>query len=167
MALKIFRLPELWNRKDRLGLWRAGKTKICADYLLRDPAEPFVPGTDVRRAEITYLGPRLPVVTEAEVERLPRELGEFYATRNASGATRPRSATRFAASIVGGRGARESCEIALDHSCQVHPSSLRGISKAAPRPRRRLQRPQRVFWKPSHKCINGLSDSLKPDDDDN
>jgi hypothetical protein len=43
MALKIFRLPELWNRKDRLGLWRAGKTKICADYLLRDPAEPFVP----------------------------------------------------------------------------------------------------------------------------
>lgn len=89
MALKIFRLPELWNRKDRLGLWRAGKTKIRADYLLRDPAEPFVPGTDVRRAEITYLGPRLPVVTEAEVERLPRELGEFYATRNASGATRP------------------------------------------------------------------------------
>jgi hypothetical protein len=79
MALKIFRLPELWNRKDRLGLWRAGKTKICADYLLRDPAEPFVPGTDVRRAEITYLGPRLPVVAEAEVERLPRELGEFYA----------------------------------------------------------------------------------------
>jgi hypothetical protein len=79
MALKIFRLPELWNRKDRLGLWRAGKTKIWADYLLRDPAEPFVPGTDVRRAEITYLGPRLPVVAEAEVERLPRELGEFYA----------------------------------------------------------------------------------------
>jgi hypothetical protein len=79
MALKIFRLPELWNRKARLGLWRAGKTKICADYLLRDPAEPFVPGTDVRRAEITYLGPRLPVVAEAEVERLPRELGEFYA----------------------------------------------------------------------------------------
>ena len=27
MALKIFRLPELWNRKDRLGLWRAGKRK--------------------------------------------------------------------------------------------------------------------------------------------
>ena len=33
----------------------------------------------MRRAEITYLGPRLPVVAEAEVERLPRELGEFYA----------------------------------------------------------------------------------------
>ena len=41
--------------------------------------EPFVPGTDVRRAEVIYLGPKLPVVTEAEVERLPRELGAFYA----------------------------------------------------------------------------------------
>ena len=28
MALKIFRLPELWNRKDRLGLWRAGKENL-------------------------------------------------------------------------------------------------------------------------------------------
>lgn len=82
MALKIFRLPELWNRKDRLGLWRAGKTKICADYLLRDPAEPFVPGTDVRRAEITYLGPRLPLVAEAEVERLPVSSANFTLTRN-------------------------------------------------------------------------------------
>ena len=36
MALKIFRLPELWKRKDRLGLWRAGKTKIRADYLERE-----------------------------------------------------------------------------------------------------------------------------------
>jgi hypothetical protein len=78
MAL-IRRLKELWNSKGRLGLWRAGKTKVCSDYLLRDPANPYVPGTDVLRAKVTYLGPKLPIVTEAEVERLPRELGEFYA----------------------------------------------------------------------------------------
>jgi hypothetical protein len=28
---------------------------------------------------VTYLGPKIPVVTEAEIERLVRELGEFYA----------------------------------------------------------------------------------------
>ena len=33
MALKIFRLPELWNRKDRLGLWRAGKRKSARTIL--------------------------------------------------------------------------------------------------------------------------------------
>ncbi len=79
MALNIFRLNELWNRKGRPGKWRTGRTKVCSDYLLRDPANPYVPGTDVRRAEVTYLGPKLPVITEAEAERLPRELGEFYA----------------------------------------------------------------------------------------
>ena len=33
MALKIFRLPELWNRKDRFGLWRAGKRKSARTIL--------------------------------------------------------------------------------------------------------------------------------------
>ena len=29
MALKIFRLPERWNRKDRIGLWRAGIAELA------------------------------------------------------------------------------------------------------------------------------------------
>ena len=166
MPQDFYRLPELWSRKNEPGLWPVGKTKANEDFLLRDPADPFVPGTDVRRAKITSLGPKTQVITAEEAERLPRELAEFYATRNASSASRPRSATRFAPSIVGGHGARELCEMALDHSCQVHPSSLRGISGpisgSAPTPT--ITTTPTRFWKPSHKCINLLSDSLRPDE---
>ena len=79
MAPTVFRLPRLWICHGRPGVWDAGKTKVCTDYLLRDPADPYVPGTDVERAKVTYLGPKLPFITEAEAQRLPRELGEFYA----------------------------------------------------------------------------------------
>jgi hypothetical protein len=87
MAPIIYRLTQLWNRNGRPGLWNAGKTKVCTDYLFRDSAEPYVPGTTVKRATVTYLGPKLPTVTAAEAERLPRELGEFYA--HAKRAERP------------------------------------------------------------------------------
>jgi hypothetical protein len=75
----VVRTHELWNRPGHPGLLRSGKTKVNEAFLLRNPSDPFVPGTNVRRAKVTYLGPKLPVVTEAEIERLVRELGEFYA----------------------------------------------------------------------------------------
>jgi hypothetical protein len=80
MALSVVRIHELWNRPGHPGRLRSGKTKVCEDFLLRDPSDPHVPGTNVRRAKVTYLGPKLPVVTEAEIERLVRELGAFFAS---------------------------------------------------------------------------------------
>jgi hypothetical protein len=79
MAVSFVRTYELWNRRGHPGLLRSGKTKVNEAFLLRDPGDPYVPGTNVRRAKVTYLGPKIPVVTEAEIERLVRELGEFYA----------------------------------------------------------------------------------------
>ena len=67
MALKIFRLPELWNRKDRLGLWRAGKRKSArtilnenenvhtGDYLFFRRARP-----DPAAAAVAIVGTMLP-----------------------------------------------------------------------------------------------------------
>src|SRR4051812_44985800 len=75
MTRKFFRLPELWNREGRPGALGCGRTKVCADYLLRDPADPYVTGTDVKRLRVTYLGPKLPIVTEEEIDRLcPRRM---------------------------------------------------------------------------------------------
>lgn len=79
----FIRLNRLWSSKTKNGRWPVGKTKVYEDLLLIDPSNPFVPGTDVRRAEVTYLGPKLPIVTEAEAERLPRELTEYYAAQRA------------------------------------------------------------------------------------
>ena len=79
MTLSVIRTYELWNRPGQPGRLRSGKTKVNEAFLLRDPSDPYVPGTIVRRAKVTYLGPKIPIVTEAEVERLVRELGEFYA----------------------------------------------------------------------------------------
>jgi hypothetical protein len=90
MALSVVRTHELWNRPGHPGRLRSGKTKVNEAFLLRDPSDPFVPGTNVRRATVTYLGPKIPIVTEPEIERLVRELGEFYAnTQHAETPTPP------------------------------------------------------------------------------
>ena len=77
------RLPSLYNyeprkdgksrvkkRKPRVGLLAVGKTKLHEDYLLHDPNHPLIPGTDVPRLSLVYLGPKTPVTTDDEVNRV-------------------------------------------------------------------------------------------------
>lgn len=72
------RLHLLWSGEDKVGKWPIGRTKGHEDWLLHDPADPFVPHTEVRRAKVDWLGPNLPTVSAAEVERIPRELAEYF-----------------------------------------------------------------------------------------
>ena len=73
-----FRLHLLWSGQGKVGKWPIGRTKGHEDWLLHDPANPFIPHTEVRRAKVDWLGPSLPAVSAAEVERVPRELAEYF-----------------------------------------------------------------------------------------
>ncbi len=100
MALRIIRLHQLCNyeprpepddkpqakdgqpkkRKEaRVGLLGVGKSKLHEHYLLRDPADPLIPGTDVPRLKLIYLGPKTPATTEDEVDRVVKGLQRWAA----------------------------------------------------------------------------------------
>jgi hypothetical protein len=70
------------KRKPRVGRLAVGKTKLHEDYLLHDPDDPLIPGTDVPRLSLVYLGPKTPVVTDDEVNRVIAGLQRWAAARN-------------------------------------------------------------------------------------
>ena len=70
------------KRKPRVGLLAVGKTKLHEDYLLHDPNDPSIPGTDVPRLSLVYLGPKTPVTTDDEVNRVIADLQRWAAERD-------------------------------------------------------------------------------------
>jgi hypothetical protein len=69
------------KRKPRVGLLAVGKTKLHEDYLLHDPNDPLIPNTDVRRLSLVHLGPKTPVTTDDEVNRVIAGLQRWAAER--------------------------------------------------------------------------------------
>ena len=67
------------KRKTRVGLLAVGKTKLHEDYLLRDSNNPLIPGTDVQRLSVVYLGPKTPATTDDEVNRVIADLQRWAA----------------------------------------------------------------------------------------
>jgi hypothetical protein len=72
---QIFRLNRLYNRKDSEGnchdgVFGVGRTKFLEDYVLRDAADPLIPGTDVPRMELVPLGERAQGATDIEIKRV-------------------------------------------------------------------------------------------------
>jgi hypothetical protein len=74
---RLIRINLLHHSKGRDGLLPVGKSKLHSDYLLKDPDNPLIPGTPVRRLSLIYLGDRTSATTEDEVERLIAELAEW------------------------------------------------------------------------------------------
>jgi hypothetical protein len=70
------------KRNPRVGLLAVGKTKLHEDYLLHDPSDPLIPGTDVPRLSLVYLGPKTPVTTDDEVNRVIAGLQRWAAERD-------------------------------------------------------------------------------------
>ena len=77
------------KRKPRVGLLAVGKTKLHEDYLLHDPNNPLIPGTDVPRLSLVYLGPKTPVTTDDEVNRVIASLQRWAVHRSAVLNSRP------------------------------------------------------------------------------
>jgi len=67
MGTKLMRLYQIYGRGNPIPV---GKTKFFEDIVLRDEADPFIPGTRVRRLRLANIGERTPVAFEDEVTAL-------------------------------------------------------------------------------------------------
>jgi hypothetical protein len=86
--------PRAKKRKPRVGLLGIGKSKLYEDYLLQDPSDPFIPGTDVPRLSLVYLGPNTPAVTDDEVNRVIADLQRWASRSRTKATTVPASLPR-------------------------------------------------------------------------
>ena len=51
-----------------------GHTKFYQDFVLRDPSDPFIPGTSIPRLRLAKIGPRSSIAFEDEVYALVEAL---------------------------------------------------------------------------------------------
>jgi hypothetical protein len=73
--MQILRLNRLYNHKDRDGsrhdgVFGIGRTTFLENYVLRDAANPLIPGTDVPRMQLVPLGERAQGATDVEIKRV-------------------------------------------------------------------------------------------------
>jgi len=81
--MRIFRIGAVFNRKGRKGIFDIGHAKGYSDFILTDPADPFITGTDVPRLQPMHLGAKSVGVTEDEIQRVVLALQHFYASKAA------------------------------------------------------------------------------------
>lgn len=65
--MKILRPKKCYGEDGKTG---AGKTKFWEDFVLHDEADPYVPGTKVKRLRRVRLGPKAVGFVEGDVDRL-------------------------------------------------------------------------------------------------
>jgi hypothetical protein len=99
MSMRVTRLHRLYNipaqeaqpasaekpavkaRPFQKGIFDAGKSWVFDSLLLRDPDDPFIPGTPVRRLPTFPLGENATVVLDDEIERVFAELQTWRKTQ--------------------------------------------------------------------------------------
>jgi hypothetical protein len=92
MPVSIVRLNRLYNipavkarpaskrqkarkaRPARRGMLDIGKSSFYENIVLKNPDDPFIPGTPVRRLPVIPLGPKAVGAAEEQVERVSEEL---------------------------------------------------------------------------------------------
>jgi hypothetical protein len=81
--MRVVRIGQVFNHKGQKGLFDISRAKGYADYILRDPANPLIPGTDVARLRLVHLGGRSVGVSDDEIQRVVLALQDFYARKAA------------------------------------------------------------------------------------
>jgi hypothetical protein len=84
----VTRVGKMFNHKDKEGVRQKGvfdlsKGKFYKDYVLRDSADPNIPGTDVPRLELVYLGGKSVAVDDDDTRRVVQALKGHYASKAA------------------------------------------------------------------------------------
>jgi hypothetical protein len=77
----ITRVGKLFNWKGQKGVLDVSRSKGYRDLVLTNPANPYIPGTTVRRLKLIHLGPRTVAVADAEIERVTLALQDVYADK--------------------------------------------------------------------------------------
>jgi hypothetical protein len=73
--------PAVKARPAQKGIFDTGKSWVFDALLLRDPDDPFIPGTPVRRLPTFPLGENATVVLDDEIERVFAELQSWRKTQ--------------------------------------------------------------------------------------
>ena len=86
VVMRVTRINKMHNHKDPDGVPQPGvfpisRAKFYRDFVLTDPADPFIPGTDIPRLRLTYLGPKSVGVDDEERDRLIEALKNLHATK--------------------------------------------------------------------------------------
>jgi hypothetical protein len=84
--MRVTRIGKMFNHKDQDGVPQPGvfpvsRAKGYRDFVLTDPSNPCIPGTDIPRLRLTYLGPKSVGVDDEERHRLIEALKELHATK--------------------------------------------------------------------------------------
>jgi hypothetical protein len=81
--MRIHRIGAMFNRKDRKGIFDISRAKGYRDFVLSDPADPFISGTEVPRLRLVHLGGKSVGVTDDEINRVVAGLQSWHTIRTA------------------------------------------------------------------------------------
>jgi hypothetical protein len=81
--MRVTRIGKMFNSKGRKGVFDVGRSKFYADFVLTDPADPFIPGTDIPRLRLVHLGGKSVGVDDDDTSRVIAGLQDWYQTRRA------------------------------------------------------------------------------------
>src|SRR5262249_7796867 len=68
-------------RPARTGILGVAKSAFYDTFVLKDPADQYIPGSPVRRLPVFPLGKKAMAASEKEVARIIRELARFHQTK--------------------------------------------------------------------------------------
>ena len=88
----VTRIGKMFNHKDENGVLQKGvfdisRSKFYKEFVLTDPADPNIPGTDIPRLRLVYLGGKSVAVDDGDTSRVVQGLQEFYASKAAQRAS--------------------------------------------------------------------------------
>jgi hypothetical protein len=91
--MHIVRIGKVFNRKntakgiDQKGIFDIARAKGYRDFLLRDPADPNIPGTNILRLRPVHLGGKSVGISSDEIQRVVLALQDLYAKKAADRAS--------------------------------------------------------------------------------
>jgi hypothetical protein len=84
----VTRVGKMFNHKDKegepqKGVFDISKSKFYNDFVLTDPADPNIPGTDIPRLRLVHLGGKSVAVDDGDTSRVVQALKGHYASKAA------------------------------------------------------------------------------------
>ena len=81
--MRVTRVGKMFNCKGQKGVFDISRSKFYHDFVLTDPADPNIPGTDISRLRLVYLGGKSVGVDDDDTSRVVMALQDFYARKAA------------------------------------------------------------------------------------
>jgi hypothetical protein len=82
-AVGVTRIGRMFNHKGERGVFDVSRSKFYRDFVLSDPANPNIPGTDISRLRLVHLGGKSVAVDDDDIRRIVAALQDFYARKRA------------------------------------------------------------------------------------